>query len=300
MKALLIVVLTLVLTSCQNQPQQAKWPLPPGVKTMAVNGYEMAYAERGSGVPVVFVHGAGVDYRYYVAQMEPFSEKYRAISVSLRRYYPEPWRGEGDFSLNQHASDVAEFIRKLGAGPVHLVGHSRGATVALYATRAVPDLVRSLTIAEGGTSMKAFDADNPAARDPRTDWRPTLKEKLKAGDVDGALELFQTRVNGPGAWATTPEPIKQVLRENVWTLPAMFDDQLTWGPFSCDDSLRFNMPVLLVGADRSPPFFRVVLDNVQKCLTRSERAIVTNSSHSMPRLNPPGFTKEVLEFVSRH
>jgi pimeloyl-ACP methyl ester carboxylesterase len=91
----------------------------------------MAYVERGSGDPVIFVHDAGVDYRFWSQQVEAFSANYRAITVSLRNYYPEPWAGNGNFSLNQQVADLAEFIRHLNAGPVHLVGHSRGGTVAL-------------------------------------------------------------------------------------------------------------------------------------------------------------------------
>ncbi len=39
-------------------------------------------------------------------------------AVSLRHFYPERWNGEGeDFSLRQHASDLAAFIQGLHAGP---------------------------------------------------------------------------------------------------------------------------------------------------------------------------------------
>jgi hypothetical protein len=45
---------------------------------------------------------------------------YRVIAVSLRHYFPEPWDGQGDdFSVLQHADDVAEFSRVLDLGPVH-------------------------------------------------------------------------------------------------------------------------------------------------------------------------------------
>jgi pimeloyl-ACP methyl ester carboxylesterase len=276
------------------------WQLPAGVKTASVNGYEAAYVERGAGVPVIFVHGAASDYRYFSAQMAPTSESYRAISVSLRRYFPEPWRGDGEFSLVQHAADLAAFIKQLDAGPVHLVGHSRGGTVALYATRAAAEFVRSLTFAEGGTSMKAFDAEDPAALDPGADWRRVVRQKLANGDVEGALEHFQTRINGPGAWQAAPESVRQSLRDNAYTLPAMFDDQANWPPFTCEDALALDVPVLLLEGEQSPPRFKRILDNVQQCLRHAERRVIPNSAHSMPRLNPAGFTSEVLAFMARH
>ncbi len=76
------------------------WPLPEGVKTLEVGGYEMAYTECGSGPPIVLVHGAGQDFRFWGGQMKPLSLKYRAIAVSLRHYYPEPWRGQGHFGIS--------------------------------------------------------------------------------------------------------------------------------------------------------------------------------------------------------
>jgi pimeloyl-ACP methyl ester carboxylesterase len=61
-----------------------------------------------------------------------FAEQYRVIAISLRHYFPEPWDGRGDdFSILQHADDLAEFTRKLELGPVHLLGHSRGGAVVL-------------------------------------------------------------------------------------------------------------------------------------------------------------------------
>jgi esterase len=302
MRLLTLLVAAILLVACQTTPQPVArtWQLPTDVKVVQANGYDMAYVERGAGVPVVFVHGAGIDYRYWVAQMEPFSERYRAIAVSLRHYYPEPWRGDGDFSLSQQVADLVSFIRQLGAGPVHLVGHSRGATVAIYATRAAPELVRTLTFAEGGAGMPAFAPTDPALAERRTVLLQAMTEKLKQGQVDAGLEIFMEYTGGPGAWKTTPERSKQLLRDNAFTLTVADRDTATWPAFSCEDANRIKVPVLLLGGESSPGNFGAALDKVQSCLTQADRQVIKSSSHSMPRINPSGFNAAVMTFIAAH
>ena len=104
-----VALICIAFSACQSTPADVArtWSLPPGVKFLRVNGYDMAYVERGAGVPVVLVHGSLSDYRYFAAQMEPFSARHRVISVSLRHYYPEHWDGNGsDFSYQQHAAEI--------------------------------------------------------------------------------------------------------------------------------------------------------------------------------------------------
>ena len=113
---------------------------PSDVKTVHVNGYDMSYVEKGSGTPVIFVHGSLSDYRTWLPLLDDFSENNRAISLSLRHYYPEKWDGkEGEISLQRHADDVAAFIGKLNLGPAFIIGHSRGAAVAMLVASQHPE-----------------------------------------------------------------------------------------------------------------------------------------------------------------
>ena len=97
------------------------------MNVMNVNGYDLTFLEQGAGIPLVLVHGSLVDLRFWTQQMEPFSRHYRTITVSMRHFWPEQWDGsDGRFTIQQHVDDTAAFLDKLGAGPVHLVGHSRG------------------------------------------------------------------------------------------------------------------------------------------------------------------------------
>ena len=86
--------------------------------------------------------------------------------------------------------------------------------------------------------------------------------------------------------------------DNAWTLAAA--SRYTLSPFSCADALALETPVLLLGGDSSPPQFGAILDRLQPCLRRAERAVVANSSHGMSRSNPAEFNAAVLAFISRH
>ena len=71
------------------------WTLPDGIKSIEVNGYNMAYEEKGSGVPLVLVHGAMSDYRIWSVQVPEFAKKIpryrRELAAPLSREME--WRG---------------------------------------------------------------------------------------------------------------------------------------------------------------------------------------------------------------
>jgi len=91
--------LTLVLFYFVSLNLQAnadpRWPLPEGIKSAEVNGYDMAYQEAGSGPHIVLVHGALTDYRIWNTLVPAFAKRFHVIAVSLRHYYPEKWDGTG-------------------------------------------------------------------------------------------------------------------------------------------------------------------------------------------------------------
>jgi hypothetical protein len=57
------------------------WPIPEGLKTVEVNGYEMAYLEAGSGVPILLIHGSLTDYRTWENQI-PYFQNHIGLSPS--------------------------------------------------------------------------------------------------------------------------------------------------------------------------------------------------------------------------
>lgn len=275
--------------------------LPPDIKTLRVDGYEMAYLERGTGAPVVLVHGTLSDYRTWSGQTDAFSERFRTIAVSLRRYYPDRWDGKGDYtSLGQHASDLATFIAALGAGPVHVVGHSRGGGVVLIMASSRPDLVRSVVLMDP-TPLQALLPQTAAAAteaEKRRQFIAAAVERLDQGDVDGGLERFIDGVLAPGAWQKMPDRQKQVIRDNAYSIKSLPTDARE--PFSCADAGRIAKPALLVTGEKSPRPYGLMLEALEPCLPSREKVAIPNAAHAMHLTNPAVFNATVMEFLARH
>ena len=116
---------------------------------LRVNGVELAYIDQGAGTPVVFVHGAWMDLRYWEPQRQAIATQYRFIAYNARYHGTVPWPDEGQqYSWVTRVADLVAFMRWLNAGPVHLVGLSSGGRLVTLVALAHPDLVRSLTLAE--------------------------------------------------------------------------------------------------------------------------------------------------------
>src|SRR5206468_3344902 len=127
-----------------QHPAAARLPM----QTLQVNGYDIAYLEIGQGAPLVCVHGTLGDFRTWSAVWGPLSKTRRVISLSLRHFFPEHWDAVGeDYLITQHVADVIGFIEKLDAGPVDLMGHSRGGHIAFRVAQQRPELLRKLILA---------------------------------------------------------------------------------------------------------------------------------------------------------
>jgi pimeloyl-ACP methyl ester carboxylesterase len=288
-----ILLVMLVLLSAWHTAAAAPWTLPAGIKTIDVNGYPMAFLESGTGESVVLVHGAGGDYRSWARQVASPPRGFRLIAVSLRHYYPERWDGKGvTFSVRQHAEDLATFIEALGVGPVYLVAHSRGGSVAVRTAQARPALVKKLVLMEG-----AFGAllEKPGEAGPGlSPIAKAVKARFDQGDIDGGLEVWTDR-DTPGTWAQRKEEDRQRSRDNAWTLVA----GESGNPVTCADVGGLKMPVLLLQGEKTPRRYAMIVDATHKCLPSADRATIPDAGHGMHGMNPAGFEKVLVQFLSK-
>jgi pimeloyl-ACP methyl ester carboxylesterase len=258
----------------------------------------MAYLEVGEGPPLVCVHGSLCDFRVWSAVLGPLTPKHRVIAVSLRHFFPEHWDGVGDtYSIAQHTTDVVAFIEKLDAGPVDLMGHSRGGHISFRVAQRRPELLRRLILAEPGGELDA--TLDPAFRpgpSPLAARIAAAAEVIAKGDVDGGLEVYMDALEGPGSWKRIPAATKQELRDNAYTLLGQTRDNRP--PFSKADAEAIRMPTLFIGGANSKGALPQVLHTLAAHVKGSKTAIIPGTTHPMFEQAPQRFCEIVLEFLA--
>src|SRR5687768_105836 len=225
--ALAVAIFTFLFLACNSDSEktetQVTQPTTPEIKSVFVNGDSLHYVDMGKGEPVIFVHGTLDDYRLWYMQMDTFAKHHRVIAYSRRYAYPNKQisNDSADYTPAIHAKDLAEFIKSLNLGPVHLVGHSYGAYTALLTTMEHPELVKTVMLGEapvmpllqnvtgGDTIMNNFMS---ASISPAAD-------AFRSGNNEKGVSVFIGGVTGDSSFfSKMPPEAQNMVMSNVLEL----------------------------------------------------------------------------------
>jgi pimeloyl-ACP methyl ester carboxylesterase len=113
--------------------------------TIQLNGNAISYGDQGSGPAVVLIPGWNEDHRMYKHVVPLLARRYRVLSLDWRGH-GEDRTHNGDFTIDDMASDIVAFVNHLDLKEVFTVSSSHGgwanieACQRLGATR-VPKIV---------------------------------------------------------------------------------------------------------------------------------------------------------------
>ncbi len=160
---------------------------------ISLNGFELYYEERGTGAPVIYVHGGFPSLDMVLRDLQPydwtwendFAAQFRFITYDRRGCYRSSCPDDGYDLLNQ-AHDLECLLSHLQVGSVHLIGSSAGGPIALVFAATRTSCVRSLILA--GTALDLFPRGDPAG--------DLLREHVRLLEEDGAESAFEKRPEG--------------------------------------------------------------------------------------------------------
>ena len=252
----------------------------------------LAALVHGGGAPLLMVHGSLSDARYWAPQIPALSADRRLYAPSLRDYFPNRDAAGGlpDLDWERDVEDMAALIAGLDAGPVDVMGHSRGGYIAYQLALRHPALVRRLVLAEPGGALPGSDAA------PLRTWQEELAGLLSGGFTEQAVERFVDGVSRPGTWRQSPPEFRRMALDNAHTLPGQLRNPLP--AHRPEQASQLRAPVLLVYGERSPRRFRDVVQALAGWLPRARAVGIPGASHGMNLAHPRAFNAAVGAFLS--
>ena len=120
-----------------------------------VGGIQYHYQIRGQGAPLLLLHGGLGSTDMFDPILPTLAAKRQIIGVDLQGHGRTPL-GTRSISMPTMGADMAVILKKLGYGPVDVMGYSMGAGVAFQLAVQHPGQVRRLVLVSGSFAKNGF------------------------------------------------------------------------------------------------------------------------------------------------
>lgn len=242
----------------------------------------------------LFVHGMLADQRVW-REVTPELPDLDCRFVELPGHGDAvDWDG-GDYQTQAYR--MAEVACGVGKEPVHLVGHSFGATVALRLAVERPELLLSLTLIDPVFFYAARQGQPEMFQAYRARSAPVM-EAIVQGEFLHAAELFIRDWGVEGAWAHLPESVREGIAAKMRLVA-------TSGPSIAEDTGniwarlgRIKCPVALIMGGRSEPIMRGVKRGLEAEMTVDCSVVIENAGHMIPLTHGKLLGQHLAAFTS--
>jgi pimeloyl-ACP methyl ester carboxylesterase len=161
-----------------------------------LRGIRTWYQERGSGEPLVLLHGGIVDSRFFEQNLPDLAERFHVYAYDRRGHGRTP-DVEGPMTFEAGVDDTVALLEDVIGGAADLLGHSNGAFIAMLTAMRRPELVRRLVLVSGGFHRDGlvFSANEGDSKEMVAEFGPSYGEVSPEGEehfpviVDKTAEL---------------------------------------------------------------------------------------------------------------
>jgi pimeloyl-ACP methyl ester carboxylesterase len=131
--------------------KKAEQDNPPAGQFLEVDGVRLHYVERGSGEPLVLLHGNGSMIEDFISSglVNLAAKNYRVIIIDRPGFGHSSRPRNVIWTPDAQAQLIRRALERLGISQAIVLGHSWGASVAVALGLKFPDIVRGLVLASG-------------------------------------------------------------------------------------------------------------------------------------------------------
>ncbi len=256
-----------------------------------INGVMLAYSDKGTGIPLVFLHAFPLNRTMWTAQEEAFSPRFRVITIDLRGH------GESEaplwhYTLEQAADDVRALLDHLSIRQALFVGLSMGGYILFSFYRKYAECVKGMVLAD-----TRAQADTAEGREGRFQMAQIAYKKGPGAIAD----IMIPKLLSPATVQTRPEIVRRVrsmiesnqvsgIAGDLMAMAERSDSIPLLSQIACPTQ------IIVGGLDQATPPSDAKLMAEQ--IPGSQLALIPNAAHLANLEQPEAFNQIVASFLS--
>jgi pimeloyl-ACP methyl ester carboxylesterase len=271
----------------------------PTTVTIAAEGkpVDLEAEVLGAGEPVVVIQTAltADELRPLALQMATrLGAGDQVVHYHRRGYAGSAPQGPGPPSVAADSEDCHALVAALDLAPVHVVGASYSAAIALDLAASHPEDVRTLTVVEPPP------VHVPSAVEFREANAWLLRTYRDAGPAS-ALDTFMTMLVGPD-WRVEsgrdlPGSVAAMERDASTFFERDLPAMMSWS-FGPAEAARITCPVLHIGGSESGPWFEQVLAWAVQLLPQAQVTTVAGAGHLVGLTHAEEVARRLVAFLA--
>jgi pimeloyl-ACP methyl ester carboxylesterase len=251
-----------------------------------VGGVGVHYIDRGSGPPVILIHGFGGHTFSYRHNIPMLAEHHRVIALDLKGFGYSERPAVGDYSLAEQAQLVLGLMDELGIGSASIVGHSMGGEVAMRIATAAPERVENLVLVASVSGDRFPTLPPTPIIKPFMPFLSRLAARflLKRGFYDPSRLTDEIRegYRAPRRVRGFMGGVYQLLRDARHDPPIEYE--------------KITLPTLILWA-RAEKLPGSILTKLRKHLPHAKVKYVEEAGHLLLEEQPESVNREILRFI---
>ena len=252
---------------------------------------------QGTGVPLVFIHGALLNSGLWTRQIETFSDLFECVAYDLRGHGRTGASNLRRYTVGTFADDLAEMLDALELRRPILCGLSMGGMIAQSFAAKYPERVRALVLCDTGISTCHYLTDRILNQ--------AIGLVTPTATLLGVPEFrrFTHLINqcfGDHSWAAQTEKSANFVCDAVAMVspPEVAKIVTAIRKFDSSALYRPKIPALIIHGESDHPFILRHAKILQQAYPGADYRIIPKASHLANLDNPETFDLMLLEFLS--
>ena len=247
---------------------------------------------KGSGVPLVLVHGFPFDSNMWEKQLDGLGDEMWVVAPDMPGMgQSEALALDREAGMDDYAGAIADWAGSRGIDKIMLAGHSMGGYIAFAFARRHPEMIDKLILVATRPG-----ADAEAAKEGRYKMAAGVEEKGAVVAADAMLpKLFAPSTyedNKDLVESIRALMLKQQKRGVIDSLHAM-----AGRPDSSPDMARIKVPTLIISGAQDAIIPAAEADNMHTGIAGSRHSVVQDGGHLLMLEDARAFNAALREFI---